>query len=95
MKYKVTCENCNGSDILMINDQNQVAYTEHQPIIAARLRPDNKWGFECTCGQDSRLAPQEKGHIDILVQGASKAALKAIKKSLTPKNELKFRLEQM
>lgn len=93
--YKVTCESCRGSDVLKITGQNQVFYTEHTPIIAARFRPDMKWGFECMCGQDSRVAPEEKNVLDKLIKNATVDMIKEIAKSLTPKNELKFSMEQV
>lgn len=91
-KYKVTCQKCGGTDELSITPEKQVFYKEHTPIIAARYRPDLNWGFECTCGQDSRVAPQEKDQIGRLVRGGEHA-IDAILKTLTPKNELKFRME--
>lgn len=93
-KYKVTCEKCGGSDVISITEKHEVFYTEHTPIIAARFRPDLFWGFECLCGQDSRLAPEELGQIEKLVRGGEHA-IQAIKKSLIPHNELKFKMEQI
>lgn len=92
-KYVVTCEGCKGHDTLTISPQGQVFYEEQVPIISARFRPDGKWGFECTCGQDSRISPEEKNW-EKLVRG-SEHAIAVIKKSLTPKNELKFRMERV
>lgn len=91
--YKVTCEKCRGSDVIKISPNNLVEYTEHTPIISARFRPDMNWGFECLCGQDSRIAPEEKDKLEILVKNASVDMIKEIAKSLTPKNNLKFRME--
>lgn len=93
--YKVTCEKCGGSDILKVTVDRQVFYKEALPIISARFRPDMKWGFECICGQDSRVAPEEKDQLPMLVKNGSESAIKAIAKALTPKNELKFRMEQI
>lgn len=67
-------------------------YKDHVPIISARLRPDGKWGFECQCGNDSRVAPEEKDDLPFLVQGGAHAIAK-IAESLRPKNENKFRME--
>lgn len=89
--YKVTCQACKGEDIIKITDSNQVFYTNHVPIIAARLRPDMNWGFECQCGNDSRLAPEEKDQIGFLVQ-APKMTLAKMTRNLTTNNELKFRM---
>jgi hypothetical protein len=91
--YRVTCEKCGGSDVLKITSDRTVFYTEHTPIIAARFRPDMHWGFECLCGQDSRIAPEERDSLDVLIKNASESTIKVIAKSLTAKNELKFRME--
>lgn len=91
-KYTVICEKCGGHDELTITSDRAVFYKDHAPIISARYRPDMNWGFECLCGQDSRLSPQEVDHVDILVKGADKVTLEQIAKSLTPKNELKFQM---
>lgn len=96
-KYRVTCRNCKGSDIIrFVNQGNQthVFYTNHVPIIAARYRPDLKWGFECgNCGNDSRLAYEERNNLKVLVRGASESALEAIAKNLKRKNEDNFSME--
>jgi hypothetical protein len=93
-KYLVTCEKCGGHDELTITQDRTVFYKEHTPIISARYRPDMNWGFECVCGQDSRVAPQEKNQLNKLVKGGEHS-LEAIANSLTPKNELKFKMETL
>lgn len=93
-KYKVTCEKCGGSDVISITPDRTVFYTEHTPIISARYRPDMNWGFECTCGQDSRVAPEEAGALEKIVRGGEHS-IAQIAKSLTPKNELKFSMEKL
>lgn len=91
--YKVTCLKCKKTSRLGIIDNMKVVYTDHIPIIACRLRPDDKWGFECQCGNDNRLARQEKDQVDILVSGGGKQAIKKITDSLKIKDELQFRME--
>lgn len=65
--------NCGESDILKIDqDNHSVGETEKKLItnyLSFRWRPDLKWGFECRCGNDNRLAPQEESDFDKLVQG--------------------------
>lgn len=90
-KFTVTCEKCGGHDVLSITPDRTVFYKEHTPIISARYRPDMKWGFECTCGQDSRVAPEEKDVLETIVRGGEHS-IAEIAKSLTPLNELKFRM---
>lgn len=90
--YRVTCLACKGGSRLAIINGTQVNYKDHVPIIAARLRGDLKWGFECMCGNDSRLAIQEKGQVKELVQGGAHAIHK-LAESLKIKDELKFTME--
>jgi len=91
--YKVTCEKCGGHDDLKITDDKQVFYTEHTPIISARFRPDMNWGFECLCGQDSRIAIEEKAVLNQIVKNANELTIKQLADNLAPKSEHKFRME--
>lgn len=64
----VTCESkkCKGRVIGHVLDNgkvNAVADKGKTYLRASRHRLDGFMGFECWCGNDSRLAPQEKGHI--------------------------------
>lgn len=45
---------------------------------SSRDRLDGNKGFECWCGNDSRLAPQEKGYIDTKGNAPTKADLSKI-----------------
>ena len=93
-EYKVTCTKCGDSDLLKITADNTVFFTKHVPIIAARFRPDLNWGFECQCGQDSRVAPEEVDQVEILVTGGAHA-VDAIKESLKIKDNTKFKMERI
>ena len=89
--YTITCLKCkNSSHIRIVNDKD-VMYVDHTPIISCRLRGDMKWGFECECGNDSRLALEEKDNAKVLVQGGEHALEKLID-SLKVKDEKKFRM---
>jgi hypothetical protein len=91
--FKVTCLGCGGSDVIRITADKIVFYTNHFPIIAARFRPDLQWGFECgECGNDSRLAFEEKDKVDILVKAAPET-IKQIAAKLKHHNERLFRME--
>lgn len=93
-KYKVTCLKCKGFDELQIEEvSKRVHFTKHIPIIAARWRPDLNWGFECTCGNDSRLAPQEKDQAELLVAGVPKTTIAQMVKTLEKKPNTRFRME--
>lgn len=91
-KYIVTCTKCKKSSRLAVINGDNIMYTDHIPIISARLRPDTKWGFECRCGNDSRVAPEEKDNLGFLIQGGEHA-IKKIARDLIPKNENKFTME--
>lgn len=68
-------------------------YKDHTPIIAARLRPDLVWGFECKCGNDSRVAPEEKDQLDLLVSGGDHA-IEKIAAGLSVSHTKKFNMEK-
>lgn len=93
-RYRVTCNNCKGSAELTIDDSSplkpQVVYHQHTPIIASRFRGDGQWGFECQCGNDSRVAFSEKDQIEVLVQNMDKTRLKAMAKGLEKKAGSRF-----
>lgn len=95
-RYKVTCLECGDSDTLQIDDLNyRVGDTEKgfkTNFLAFRRRPDNVWGFECRCGNDNRLAPQESGDFDKLVQGDT-MSVKWIAASLLIPDTKQFKME--
>lgn len=95
-KYKVTCKKCGGYDEIQIDESSKrIFFTKHLPIIAGRFRPDLKWGWECTCGNDSRLAPQEKDKAEILVAGVDKLTIKEMVKNLEKKPQSRFKMESI
>ncbi len=89
----ITCKNCKGISRIKIIGKDKVMYVDHTPIIACRLRPDMKWGFECQCGNDTRLAPEEKKDVAVLVSGSSQSVIDRILKTITIKPETKFKME--
>ncbi|CAB4152010.1 hypothetical protein UFOVP585_47 [uncultured Caudovirales phage] len=90
-RYKVTCENCGKEDHIKVAEGNQVFFENHS-FLSARYRPAGEWGFECTCGQDSRLAYEEKDNVDFLVQGSSPQVIERIKEALQAGNEKYFKM---
>lgn len=88
---EVECLNCHDKSRLRILNDKDIFYIDHVPIIACRLRGDMQWGFECQCGNDSRLAREEKEQAPMLVQGGEHA-LKKLIKSLKVKDSDKFRM---
>lgn len=92
-KYRVTCLNCKHSSLLNIVNEQQVIYIDHLPIISARLRGDLKWGWECICGNDSRLAREEAPQAEMLVAGSSAEIIKQVIGSLEYEDKSKFAME--
>jgi len=95
-KYKVTCLKCKESDVLTILDERYVTAQERElqtNILAARLRPDGTWGFECRCGNDNRLAAKEAGRIDELVIHATGGQMDKIKSQLLTPDNKQFTME--
>lgn len=56
-------------------------------FMAARWRKDMRWGFECKCGNDNRLALAEKGDMDKLVMGTPLSIAKIAKSLTIPDSE--------
>jgi hypothetical protein len=73
-------EKCKGRLIAMILDTGAVSAISNDKgeafLRASRHRLDGHMGFECWCGNDSRLAKQEKGHIGAVAP--SKTALEKV-----------------
>lgn len=62
-RYEVTCNQCN-TKIAIVNVSPAgkiIGYEEERGIMAARMRLDGELGFQCMCGNDSRLAEAERG----------------------------------
>ena len=85
-KFRITCKHCDGSDILNLVSPQTVFFERHTPIIAARFRGDLQWGFQCTCGADSRLARSELAQADKLIVGPNKMTVDIVAQNIS-KNE--------
>lgn len=94
MNYKITCKKCNGSSKLYINN-GVVTYIDHLPIISSRFRSDLKWGFECSCGNDSRISKQEYSQANLLIRGSSKQGVKAVIDRIKESGEDSFIMEKI
>lgn len=94
-RYKVTCLECGETDVLTVDGANHyVKETERQfdtNLLAFRWRPDLMWGFQCKCGNDNRLAPQEADQFDKLVKG-DPLSLKKIAASLLVPDAKQFEM---
>lgn len=96
MRYKITCLNCEKSDVITV-DENQHVVTDYEgkfqtPFRSFRWRKDMRWGFHCACGNDNRLAPSEAQDMDKLVQG-DEQSVKAIAASLLVPDDKQFLME--
>lgn len=91
-KYKVTCLKCKKSDVITIAGEQVIDYEGkfQTPFLAFRYRPDSNWGFECKCGNDSRLLKEEMPDFDRLVQGDAKGIANIIKNLKESPNKFKM-----
>lgn len=95
-RYKVTCLECNESDILTIDEvRHQVLDYEKKmktPFLSFRWRADSEWGYFCKCGNDNRLASSEANDFDNLVAG-DPLSVKKIAASLLIPDKKQFKTE--
>lgn len=54
-----------------------------------------RFGWECICGQDSRVARQEADQIDRLVVNGGESAIQKIMSSLAVQDDKKFTMERL
>lgn len=97
-RFKVTCLECGQEDILTIEPSNHLvldfAKQMMTNILAARWRQDLQWGFECRCGNDNRLAAEEKDQFDTLVHG-DPISVKKIADSLEKADDKQFKMVEV
>lgn len=69
--YKITCLKCKKSDDAMIYKDGRIDFAggAKTNFLSARFRGDANWGFECVCGNDTRLAKEELGDFEKLAYG--------------------------
>lgn len=91
--FVVTCLNCKESSRIKVVNDKDIMYVDHTPIISCRLRGDMKWGFECICGNDSRLAREERDDAPVLMQQGSQYALDKLIHGLKIEDKKKFVME--
>lgn len=61
-KYNVYCQSCEKMiGLIGIQPNGIVRYFDSLGIVSSRQRFDKTWGFQCSCGNDSRLANAERG----------------------------------
>ncbi len=93
--YTITCTNCKGKSRVVIEEDSFITYIDETPIISARYRKDLKWGFECICGNDTRLCQEELFEEDskVKVKGSSQATVEAVIDRMKQSGEDSFIME--
>jgi hypothetical protein len=94
-EFTVTCINCKGKSRVAIQDEKFITYIDETPIISARYRKDLKWGFECICGNDTRLCNEELYDMQnqVEVKGSSQATVEAVIDRMKQSREDSFIME--
>lgn len=94
-RYKVTCLKCKSSESIPIDtNRNLVAWEKVTRIISARFRLDNKWGFQCLCGNNNLLTKQEDEKIKDK-QNPDPKDISYVVKNLKPDNRKLFEMREM
>lgn len=104
-QYQVTCLNCKGSNIAIVTEVRSGEFeinlnADHRRdpdniyIISARYRGDMNLGWECMCGNDSRLAREEFKDIKELVVNSGQHAIEHITNSLKKTDKQKFKVQE-
>ena len=87
-KGKVISKGCNGRTIGYIYDNGRVEVKYHNKLgylRATRHRLDGYMGFQCWCGNDSRLSEQEKSVTGIANNSVTKKDLEEVYENLQRK----------
>lgn len=92
-RYEVTCLKCKQSDILLIDDNSHAIINYGKGastnLLAGRWRKDEKFGWECICGNDNRVSKQEEQFLSELV---TQGSIEDIKKSLKIDDNKQFKM---
>jgi hypothetical protein len=57
--YDVKCSNCGNTDRVGINKYDKVDWISMESVISCRKRFDGQWGFQCKCGNNDLVTPEE------------------------------------
>lgn len=93
--YKITCKKCRGTSKVKIIDDEHIQYIDTTPIISARKRKDLQWGFECLCGNDTRMCKQEFPEATNLLKGSSGSVITRVIDNMRQSNEDNFIMSKM
>ena len=95
-KYKITCLECNESDIHTIDEVNHLLTFSEKVlktnIIGTRWRKNNTMGYHCKCGNWNLLCQEEEKDFDRFVTGDPITLKKFLESLLIPDNK-QFRME--
>lgn len=87
MRYKVTCDKCKNSDLLVIDEQRNIYWKPTNHIISGRYRLDNQWGFQCACGNYDITTAQERKEIKNLASPDSSEIARILKNIIPDKSK--------
>lgn len=101
-RYEVTCLRCKRTNLAVITKVRENDYSidlnighrknpDNIAIISGRYRADMDFGWECSCGNDSRIARSEIKDVQELVVNGGKSAIQKIIKGLAITDDKKFR----
>lgn len=97
MRLKVTCKKCGESDVVTMDTRlnRPEAYDKmmNTNITSFRYRADEKYGWECICGNYDLLAKQEYGNFTNLVSGSPMRLSEIAQMLKEPK--VKFAMEKI
>ena len=102
-KYLVRCLKCKGSNVASVTEvrpndfyldlnEDHKRHPDNIKIISGRYRADMQWGWECMCGNDSRISRQEFPDIERLVVNGGRQAIQKITNSLKITDNKKFKV---
>ena len=100
-KYLVKCLKCKGSNVASITEvrpndfyldlnEDHKRHPDNIHIISGRYLADMQFGWECICGNDSRLAREEFSNVEKLMVNGGKQAIQKITNSLKIEDKKKF-----
>ena len=89
--YKVVCKDCQKSEDIVIDDQNNIYWKPVNYIISGRYRLDMQWGWQCICGNNDITTEQEQREIKNLA-APDPTDISKVLKNLIP-DQPKFKME--
>lgn len=89
--YKVICKDCNKSENIVIDNDNNIYWKPVKYIISGRYRLDMQWGWQCICGNNDITTEQEQREISNL-SAPDPVDISKVLKNLIP-DQPRFKME--